>query len=111
MAPSIETIDNLPTVPPRDRVNKADPTKEDQDKDAFKRALKRKLEQRDDNDETAEDCALIVDIDIADDEKSNSEEAAAGGSDSAPAAGVSSEEDSDDTDSSSGPPEHLDLKA
>ncbi len=111
MAPSLETIDNLPPVQPRDRVTELDRSKEEQDQEAFKKALKRKMQQQANEDDNAEDDALIVDIDLSKREQEHSGDAAAETEGPDDAAEPEPNEETGDTDQSPAPPDHIDLKA
>lgn len=110
MAPSIETIDNLPKVQPRDRVHELDRSKEEQDQEAFKKALKRKMQQQGDDDE-AEEEALIVDIDLSKQEQELSHESAAAPEGTDEATEPEPNGETGDKDTSPAPPDHIDLKA
>ena len=111
MAPSIETIDNLPKTQPRDRVNELDRSKEEQDQEAFKKALKRKMQQQEKDGEDSEDKALIVEIDLAQEKENQSGESAAAPEGTDNAAEPEPDEEAGDTETSPAPSDHIDLKA
>ncbi len=111
MAPSIETIDNLPKTQPRDRVSEIDRSKEEQDQEAFKKALKRKLLQQGKDGEETEDEALIVEIDLAKKNDEDPDESAAAPEGTDHATEPEPDEESGDTEESPAPPDHIDLKA
>jgi len=111
MAPSIETIDNLPKTQPRDRVGEIDRSKEEQDQEAFKKALKRKMQQQGKDGEEENDEALIVDIDLAKKNEEDPGESAAAPEGTDDATEPEPDEESGDTETSPAPPDHIDLKA
>jgi len=65
MPPSIETIDKLPPPPPHDRVNETAKANEEQDREAFKQALKRRMAGGDRRADDGPDDPLIVDVDLS----------------------------------------------
>ena len=110
--PSIETIDKLPQRPQHERVNPTGKANEERDQEAFKKMLRRRLQQGGQQDgETDETDALIVEIDLNKDsgqstgheQESTGEPEKQTALDETAAAG--------DRDESPAPPAHIDLKA
>jgi len=109
MAPSIESVDNLPKPPPRDRVNKTDRNKEEQDRELFKKTLKRKMQPRAEDDEPEGSTdALILEGDGGRQPRSDTNEDA--GSTEEQTVDVIDDEGEDDPEGTIDS-DHIDLKA
>ena len=110
MAPNIETIDKLPKPLQKDRVRRTSATAEEQDQEAFKTALRRKMDRDPDDEEQQKKPALIVEIDLTKQKKRKKRQS----QESETPADAQSEDDrtdAGDRDESPDPPGHIDLKA
>ena len=111
MSPSIETIDKLPKPLQNDRVNKSGKTAETADGESFKRALKRKMEGDEEQQDDRNDQALILEIDLSKQKRHGKEQEEDKESTSEEQQDDKSEPEEGDTDSSPDPDSHIDLKA
>ena len=109
MPPSIETIDKLPQPVPHARVNAAGKSNEEQDREAFKQMLRRRMGQMVETDGDGETEALIVDIDLSQGRQESAEQPPEEESDESKVQDGTAE--AGDTDKSPAPPDHIDLKA
>lgn len=109
--PSIEPIDNLPQPIPHDRVNASGKSNEEKDREAFKQALKRRMERLERGGDSDDTDPLIVDVDLAkQDEDSDTNSETDKNSQNQEQAEERAAE-TGDKEQSPLPPTHVDLKA
>ncbi len=106
MSTHLESIDKLPYVMPDARVNKSDKTKATDDKESFKRTLKRKMQQNDDEQDDDNTTHDILELTEENDSEIEEREQVASLTDE-----ERTDEDEMDENEETGIAGHIDLKA